>query len=170
MAQPPVQRPTFASDIHPGMRIVAASQLGLFGPATVLPDGLTELVGGLVAVKAMADDGQVVVLTLPSWQTVMELVEVPPLTEACDCGTPDCPGAWPTLDHDPHPLYARGQLTGTRPLFGITASRSILDTFLAPTRDCSGEDCCPTRGDDPDDDDGKPDECASGPEAHGGYL
>jgi hypothetical protein len=160
-----VSRPLFAGDIQPGMRVVAGGGWGnTFGPATVLPDGLVELPGGMVAVKAMGDDGQIGVLTVPAFQAVMELVDVPPLDDRCDCGGPDCGGAWPTLDRDPHPPPK--MITGGR-LVGI-GGRSILDAFIARhASDCS-EDCCPTRLD-PD-----PGECSDRPDPPpyepGGYL
>jgi hypothetical protein len=140
----PVSRPTFAGDISPGMRIYTSSGFGTFGPATVLPDGLVELGGGLVAVKAMWDDGQIGVLTLPACQAVMELVEVPPLDDGCDCGELGCAGAWPTLDHDPHPLGARGRrVIDPATLIGASAF-SVAEWVAAGTRDCDDERCCPT--------------------------
>jgi len=159
-----VSRPLFAGDTQPGMRVAAGGWGGTFGPATVLPDGLVELGGGMVAIKAMGDDGQVGVLTVPDRQAILELVEVPPLDDRCDCGAPDCGGAWPTLTTDPHPPP---MITPNRQILGV--SGSMLDAFIRQGRDCPGEDCCPTRTD-PD-----PGECSDRPDPEppyepGGYL
>jgi hypothetical protein len=167
----PVPRPLFAGDVQPGMRIFAGSGWGSFGPATVLPDGLIDLGGGMVTVKAMGDDGLVGVLTVPACQTIVELVDAPPLDDQCG-GLYGCPcgGAWPTLAADPHPPR---RITGDRPIFGIGA-RSVLDTFLATkTTDCGGEDCCPTCTDSNEDltgDDSSDCTDRAEPYEPGGYL
>jgi hypothetical protein len=171
----PVPRPLFAGDVQPGMRIFASSGFaGSFGPATVLPDGLVELGGGMVAVKAMTDDGLVGVVTLPACQAIVELVDPPPVHLTCECGADDCTGQVTILydlarlpERHPHRLAAR-VINANRQIFGLTAAK--LDSFSL-TNGCGGEDCCPTRLDNElDRSDDKPLDCSDRPEPTTGYL